>query len=422
MCCLLTVELMFDQRPEKGHTVEDQKKPSGGQPAADDDDGGLLATAGRLAHDIVLAIFAVLRMATPADQTLVFRVLAARFPREPGTERQALCIEALKLCNAEIGRDSARAYETWWRAQPAPHPHPSVAQIRRALADSWDEVKVIAFGDEHGDLLSRRLRRKGDPIPDADIRTSLALFAQESGDDLTQRGYLAWCKAENLKPEGERRFACLPITNAPLLRLGGWARLLGELGLLERRFKRLYPVRRPKGKGSGVQLTPSPVQAEVSDERMLDWLRAAAAELGVDVSRRRYDAWATAHAERALREGRYQVVPRSQTIQQRMGSWARALVLAGLQPPVEALLRERVAHFSDAELHDALWACAREVRGWPSSAAYRHWRQRARRAQAELGQVPRVPSDAVIALRFGCSFAEAVALVLGHNADEQVAA
>lgn len=158
------------------------------------DDGGL-------AHPTVRATFSVLRDGNRADAVLVYRRLCERFPWMPGTDDQAACLDAVRVYKSQTGRESENGYVNWRSAQEAPHPYPSVGQVKRVLGPGgWTAVKHKAFGTPLPDVDAESLTRRGVEFPRKLLKRAVLTWAKEEPPPYSHPRFFEWARREMAKP------------------------------------------------------------------------------------------------------------------------------------------------------------------------------------------------------------------------------
>jgi hypothetical protein len=300
---------------------------------------------------IAWTIFQLLRDRSPADRRFVFRAVAARLSAGPTNEPDhvGLCLNALAVCmDATQRTPSRRSYDDWRRDQPRPDEWPASTTIRNTFAGSWAKA-LDALGVEPApDVLARRLLDIGKGYEREEIIAALRAYAEATTTDkVLENEYQAWARSELKNPE--RKLKRMPLSTLPIRRVfGSWHQALEQADLLD-------PIPRHAGRR---RTAPRGVGTAYRSHELIASVRQAAESIPGQrrLTMPAYERWRQGEIDQALAGGSAKVIPSSQVVIKRFGSWPRALHQAELIDDEElALARQRgPRRLTDREVLDWL--------------------------------------------------------------------
>jgi hypothetical protein len=160
----------------------------------------------RMAHQLTMALWRLLRDRTEVDRRFVYNALVAAEVPTAGDTRVALAVHALETCSGELGRaPSRRAYDTWRATTPQPDDYLSSSGIRNVFGGSWPKaLEAVGFGPAP-DVLARRLLylQRGFAAEEcvaaiqdcvAELNAERAADGEEPLRHLTFNEYKAWAR------------------------------------------------------------------------------------------------------------------------------------------------------------------------------------------------------------------------------------
>ena len=323
------------------------------------------ASQERQADPLAKAIFGLLRYRTEADRRYVLFAARARIV-EAGTERTQLSLNALRICLADSdGRLSRGGYDSWRSAQATPSEWPSSEFIRNTFG-TWRRAKDAAGADVVGDVLSWRLVSIGNRFSRQEILDGVTAYAA-TGQALTWSEYLNWAGDYMQRPDRELKRVIRSMNRIREL-FGSWGGCLAAAGLGER-----YLLERHGRFGAMGR------RHEGDPQRVIDWVRRAGeATDGGRMSVKTYDAWVRDQRLVELERSQdYLTPPSSQTVSRVLGSWAKALCLAGLISQEEAQQRRsrKGQWLTDDQLLGWLARALEEVDPILIELQYERWRR-----------------------------------------------
>lgn len=267
---------------------------------------------------LALHIFGLLRPLEATDRLLVLRQLraaAVEGPSTPEPERQHAARMAVQRFLDETGGPaSAKRYSAWRGAHEEKQSLPAQQWIARSFGGSWIRALAGMGLQPTLDHSARRMRTMLPPPTDEEMLRSLRECAFQLGlDRLTFAQYRQW--AVGRLAAGQTR-PTLIISAQPFhRRFGSW-----------RRSQQLAGLDVMVGwRGASV------TRREYPQEQLIAWLKEASEAIGVRrFSGHQFDKWRRAKIEAGAADGRLVVLPTSNTVCLRFGTWGKALLAAGL--------------------------------------------------------------------------------------------
>ena len=350
-----------------------------------------LGGAGRtaLACRVALNLARQLADLPPEAGRSVLLAVRARLANAPAAAA-ASSMNALRRCQAEVGRLSKSVYEAWRSEQAYPEELPTSRAISAAFG-SW-KLAMVEFGHVVIDPRSSELTPDTRAFTAAELVACVRAYAA-TGQPLTVAGYLAW--AHDQMARTDRDLPRVFLSLGPIYaHFGRWRDLIASAGLIER----LDEPSRRSYRGS---------KSDYSYETCVEWVARAAAALppGTELTCARYDSFVRAVRATADGIGPLAHPPSIGTVRAWCKTWADALAAAGLIDAEELELRRghRTTFISNPEILEAVRAALAELAGRKLTlTAYERWRAPRVRRDGE-----RLASSRLIRSRFG-SLANAI--------------
>lgn len=317
------------------------------------------------ADRLAMCLYEQLRDRPIADRRFVFRALVGRLAAFASDERVDVALRSLSACcDAHGGKSvSRRDYDAWRATQSDPREFASSSFIR-AVFGSWTKALEALGHDSAGDVRARGLVSRGGRWSRAELIKVLQTFAPADDSPLSVSRYLRSARAHNggLRP-GEPR---APSDVAPFYRVfGSWTRALKAAGVPS--WDAATATAQRWERGSRAHYTP---------ERMLEWIRRAAHELGTDyLTADAYDAWAQRTRDAAAERGDVLLIPRQVSVVRKLGTWTGVLRMAGLGSDDPDRFRAARGWYTDDAVLNAVRRALRHFGGRPTMEAYDRWRQ-----------------------------------------------